>query len=97
MAMKIGSKYRFTEVQARHWERFAVDAGLSPAQVRKRVLEIAKRLPSLARTTLETFEAKGNGHAILGQIVALIEQRCALATRRLSEPKADNTVQTEES
>ena len=97
MAMKIGSKYRFTEVQARHWERFAVDAGLSPAQVRKRVLDIAKRLPRLARTTLETFETKGNRHAILGQIVALIEQRCALATRRLSEPKADNTVQTEES
>lgn len=97
MAMKIGSKYRFTEVQARHWERFAVDAGLSPAQVRKRVLEIAKRLPSLARTTLETFEAKGNGHAILAQIVALIEQRCALATRRFSEPNADNTVQREES
>ncbi|WP_211250414.1 type II toxin-antitoxin system HipA family toxin [Simplicispira psychrophila] len=34
MAMKIGSKYRFTEVQAPHWECFAVDAGLSPAQVK---------------------------------------------------------------
>ena len=28
MAMKIGGKYKFTEVQARHWERFAQDAGL---------------------------------------------------------------------
>jgi len=28
MAMKIGSKYKFSEVQARHWERFAEAAGL---------------------------------------------------------------------
>ena len=50
MAMKIGSTYRFTEVQAPHWERFAVEADLSPAQVKKRVLHIAQRLPTLAQT-----------------------------------------------
>lgn len=86
MAMKIGSKYRFTEVQARHWKKFAADAGLSPSQVRKRIMEIAKRLPGLARMTLAMFEAEGNGHAILGQIVALIEQRCVLTIRRFTEP-----------
>ena len=39
MAMKLGSKYRFSEVMARHWGQFASEAGLSPAQVRRRVLE----------------------------------------------------------
>ena len=86
MAMKIGGKYRFTEVQARHWERFAHDAGLSPAQVRKRILNIARRVPALAQASLATFEAQGHSHAILGQIVALIGQRCALTTRRLTLP-----------
>ena len=96
MAMKIGSKYRFTEVQARHWKKFAADAGLSPAQGRKRILEIAKRLPDLARKTLAAFEAEGNGHTILGQILALIEQRCALTIRRLTESDVGDTVETRE-
>lgn len=84
MAMKIGNKYRFTEVQTRHWALFATEAGLSPAQVKKRILAIAKLLPDFARMTLAAFEADGNGHAILGQIVALIEQRCALTIRRFA-------------
>ena len=83
MAMKIGGKYRFSEVTARHWEQFARDAGLSPAQVRKRILDIARRLPDLARESHASFEAQGNNHPILGQIVALIDQRCALTIRRL--------------
>ncbi len=84
MAMKIGSKYRFTEVQLRHWERFATAAGLSPAQVKKRILNIAKRLPGLAAKTITVFEAEGNGHTILPQIMTLIEQRCALTIRCLT-------------
>jgi serine/threonine-protein kinase HipA len=84
MAMKIGSKYRFTEVQLRHWERFATAAGLSPAQAKKRILNIAKRLPDLAAKTITVFEAEGNGHAILPQIITLIEHRCALTIRCLT-------------
>jgi serine/threonine-protein kinase HipA len=84
MAMKIGSKYLFSEVQLRHWERFAAEAGLSPAQVKKRVLTIAERLPELAIKTITVFEAEGNDHTILTQIMALIEQRCALTIRCLA-------------
>jgi serine/threonine-protein kinase HipA len=82
--MKIGSKYLFSEVQLRHWERFAAEAGLSPAQVKKRVLTIAERLPELAIKTITVFEAEGNDHTILTQIMALIEQRCALTIRCLA-------------
>lgn len=95
MAMKIGSKYRFTEVQARHWERFASDTGLSPAQVKKRILDIAKRLPVLAQNLLTSFDAEGNTHEILWQIVALIEQRYALTIRRLAGPATDDVPQDE--
>ncbi|MDO8455864.1 MAG: type II toxin-antitoxin system HipA family toxin [Burkholderiaceae bacterium] len=90
MAMKIGSKYKFSEVQALHWDQFAVQAALSPALVKKRIVEIAKRLPDLARVTLVSFEDQGNGHPILGQIVTLIEQRCSLTIRRLTAPTTDN-------
>lgn len=84
MAMKIGSKYKFSEVQARHWEQFSTQAGLSPAQVKKRVLALAKRLPPLAQATLASFEAEGNSHPVLFKIVTLIDQRCALTIRRLT-------------
>lgn len=43
MAMKLGSKYQFAEVQARYWEQFAEAAGLSKAQTKKRVLQIAQQ------------------------------------------------------
>lgn len=88
MAMKIGSKYKFSEVQARHWEQFAVDSALSPAQVKKRILDIARRLPDVAYATLATFEKVGNHHPIIDQIVALIDQRCALTIHRLTQTTA---------
>ena len=91
MAMKIGSKYKFADVQARHWEQFALAAALSPAQVKKRVLDIAKRLPDLAHTLQTTMDAGGNIHPVLGQIVTLITQRCALTIRRLTSASAANT------
>ena len=89
MAMKIGSKYKFSEVMARHWEQFATEAALSPAQVKKRILDIAKRLPDLARTTQATFQSQSNSHPIIDQIVALIDQRCALTIRRLTAPHGE--------
>ena len=90
MAMKIGSKYKFSEVMARHWEQFALDAALSPAQMKKRMLDIAKRLPDLARATQATFQSQGNSHPIIDRIVTLIDQRCALTIRRLTAPDAGN-------
>ena len=86
MAMKIGSKYRFSEVMARHWAQFATEAALSPAQVKKRILDISKRLPDLACAMQATFQSQGNGHPIIDQVTALIEQRCALTIRRLTAP-----------
>ena len=97
MAMKIGSKYKFSEVQARHWEQFAIDAVLSPAQVKKRILDMARRLPALASATRAQFEAQGNSHPILAQIVTLIDQRCALTIRRLTASNADDGLPTQAS
>jgi serine/threonine-protein kinase HipA len=84
MAMKIGSKYKFSEVQARHWVQFAQDADLSPALVKKRILHMAKCLPGLAQATWVVMEKEGQAHPITGQIVTLIAQRCALTTQRLT-------------
>lgn len=88
MAMKIGSKYKFSEVQSRHWEQFAESAGLAKAQTRKRILEIAKMLPAAARALQQATDTSFAGNAVVEKIIALIEQRCDLTARRLSPPFA---------
>ena len=85
MAMKMGSKYKFSEVFPRHWVAFAKEAGLTPALVKKRILDIANRLPALAQSTQANMEAQGHGHPILSAIVALIAQRCALTVQRFAK------------
>lgn len=89
MAMKIGSKYKFSEVQARHWDQFAEGVGLAKAQAKRRILELAKSLPPTARKLQSDPGHRFAGHAVIGRIIALIEQRCALTIRRLAEPTAD--------
>jgi len=90
MAMKIGSKYKFSEVQARHWEQFALSAGLSKAQARKRIIEIAMTLPTAARVLQQSPDNVYNGNAVVERIIALIEQRCALTIQRLTVPTAND-------
>jgi serine/threonine-protein kinase HipA len=82
MAMKLGSKYRFSEVQVRHWERFAQEGGLSWAQTRKRVMGMAEQLPAAAHG-LQGVPAYGD-HPLIDRIVNLIDQRCALTLKVLS-------------
>ena len=89
MAMKLGSNYRFSEVQARHWDQFAQSAGLSVAQTRKRIRKLAEQLPPMARRLQADPERGFAGHPLVEQIIALIEQRAALTIRRLTDPAAD--------
>lgn len=70
-------------------EQLRKQAGEDLRATWKRILEIAKRLPNLTRTTRATLAAQGYGHAILGQIVTLIDKHCALTIRRLSASSAD--------
>ena len=92
MAMKIGSKYKFSEVQTRHWEQFAESAGLAKAQAKKRILEIARKLPAAARALQQAADTHFTGNAVIERIIVLIELRCALTVRRLTTPAdADET------
>lgn len=92
MAMKIGSKYKFSEIQARHWEQFAVSVGLTKAQAKRRVLELARSLATAVCKLQSDPHSGFAGNAVVERITALIEQRCALTIRRLTEPAAENEV-----
>ncbi len=95
MAMKIGDKYKFSEVRARHWEQFAESAGFTRAQTKRRILELAKSLPATARELQSDHEQGFAGNAIVERINALIEQRCALTIWRLTDPTAKNGTTSE--
>ncbi len=97
MAMKIGSRYKFSEVQARHWEQFAEGVGFSKAQAKRRILELAKLLPATARKLQSDAGRSFAGNAVVEQINTLIEQRCALTIRRLTDPAAENDAAAEPS
>jgi len=81
MAMKLGSKYKFREVRARHWDQFAQAAGLSVAQTRKRILEFARLLPEAAREIQSVPNSGFTGHPLVDKIISLIDQRTALTIR----------------
>lgn len=84
MAMKIGSKYRFEELHARHWMQMAEVAQLGAPQVKRRVLEIANELPVLAKRLQTQFEVKSWSHPIIDRITALIDERCRTTINRFS-------------
>ncbi|OAI13400.1 toxin HipA [Methylomonas koyamae] len=84
MAMQLGGKYKFSEVQARHWDRFAQAAGLSLAQTRIRILGLCQRLPVVAHTLQASVDHEFAGNPVVEQIVQMIEQRSALTIRRLT-------------
>lgn len=85
MAMKIGSKYKFSEVQARHWDQFAESVGLAKAQAKKRILTLAKALPATAHALRSSAGPGVADNAVVDRILALIDQRCALTIRRLTD------------
>jgi len=89
MAMKIGSKYKFSEIRTRHWDQFSGSAGLNQAQTRRRILELAQSLPKTARQLQLQKEPGFAENPLVEQIIALIEQRAALTIRRLTELQGD--------
>ena len=84
MAMKIGGKYKFSEVQARHWEQLAESVGLTKAHAKKRILEIAELLPLKARSLQSDAQYCFSNSVLVERINALIAQRCTLTIRRLT-------------
>lgn len=89
MAMKIGGKYKFSEVHTKHWEQFAQSVALTKAQAKRRILEWAQSLPGAARTLQSNPTTCFAGNAVVERINVLIEQRCALTIRRLTAPPND--------
>ncbi len=75
MAMKVGGADRFDKLTPRHWEQFAIDAGLGPAQVRQRVIHLARSMPGLAHDVRSSLAPAKDDAAVLDSVVSTIENR----------------------
>lgn len=89
VAMKIASRYKFSEVQTRHRDPFAESVGQSKVRSKRCILELAKTLPPIAHELRSVPRRGFAGNAIVERIIALTEQRCALTIRRFTDPTAD--------
>jgi serine/threonine-protein kinase HipA len=87
MAMKIGGHYEFKDVFPRHWEQLAREAGLSAPQVRRRLLELAERLPAAAEALHDRFQNSGLARPVIGRIIDIVQQRCILTRDRFKEAR----------
>lgn len=85
MAMKIGGKYKFTEIMDRHWLRFADDCGLSKSHAVKRIRELAGALPRSAQK-LAMEDEMFAGNPVVARILDVIDHRTTLTLERLSTP-----------
>jgi serine/threonine-protein kinase HipA len=79
MAMKIGSKYVFDDLLARHWEGFARECGLAPPVVRRRIQAAAAEIPEAARELAKEFVGGQADAPVLLRILDTIERRAARA------------------
>ncbi len=84
MAMKIGGHYEFDRVMPRHWERFAKEAGLSAPLTRRRVLDMAERLPDAATAAQASIAEAHEAGPILARVVKLVTARCKLTRERFA-------------
>jgi serine/threonine-protein kinase HipA len=78
LAMKIGSRRAFAEVQREHWHNFAKAAGLSPSLVVERLHRTATALPAAARA-LQASDRRYERSPILAAVLATIDAHCARA------------------
>jgi serine/threonine-protein kinase HipA len=83
LAMKIGGTYRLHEIDRRHWEKSAVEAGLLPERVSARVVALVQQVTESLEPTRKAV-AEMNGSSFLGTLTQAISERaqkCAEAMR----------------
>jgi serine/threonine-protein kinase HipA len=69
MAMKIGGEYSSPEINSKHFEQLAEEAGLAKPMVRRRV-------PELAELILSTIPAVTTDHPVVQAVAKLIRGNC---------------------
>ena len=84
MAFRIGGKYRLDDILARHWTKFATEAGLPAAEVLEMGTNMAGMLPGALNEAVTDVRAKGLCHPILERMVEVLNARAGYCARILA-------------
>jgi serine/threonine-protein kinase HipA len=80
-AMKIGGRHEIGRLLPRHWERFARDAQLGPALVRRRVVDLARQINPALEESKSALIAQGCARDTVERIAGAIADRAAVVLR----------------
>jgi serine/threonine-protein kinase HipA len=84
-AMKIGKRATLGELDARGWEKFALDAGMSWPFVRQRVRNIAALVEAKIESVVAEFAPLKLDRAVVDDLAALIRNRAAACATTLTK------------
>jgi serine/threonine-protein kinase HipA len=84
LAMGIGGEYRIWRIGRKHWERFAVAAGLDPEFLVERVREVARAVPDLLADVCADARGEGLAHPVLDRLADAVAKQSAHAASALS-------------
>jgi len=91
MAQQIGGKRDGRYIEARHWQRFAKECGISAKGVVARVEAIAAKASSVVADSVQQVASMPAGsHWILGEAEKVVRERCATLAFNLSNASPDN-------
>jgi serine/threonine-protein kinase HipA len=82
LAMRIGSEYRVTAINRRHWDAFADQNGLDADRTKQRIDDLARRLPAAFGEAAATGPVRAIGSELPARLVGTIEEhvkRCRVA------------------
>ncbi|MGE0768097.1 MAG: type II toxin-antitoxin system HipA family toxin [Hyphomicrobiaceae bacterium] len=75
LAMSVDRRYRFDEIEPRHWEAQARAAGFSPDRTLAHLRDIIARLPDAALSLSRVFQGEGMLSPDLERLVNLLTER----------------------
>ena len=75
LAMKIGGEYRLSEINMRHWLRFADENRIDIDHVRERINIMADQLPDVSADVRDQIARDGAAHAINDKLAAICADR----------------------
>jgi serine/threonine-protein kinase HipA len=81
MAMKLGGQRELRDVAPRHWERFARECGLGAPFVKRRVVDLARRIGPASEETAGELGVGGDAAAIVAEVVRVVGERAGMAQR----------------
>lgn len=75
MAMKIGSKNTFKDVEIRHWNQFSKDCDIDFSYIKQKIDFFIQEMPFISKNIINEYKQKNWYHPICDEIQKLIQDR----------------------